>query len=202
MDTLIRIGEVMAGVVPFLIGFIVWVYKKGIKDQASEAKIEGLVTATTDLGKRMTAIEGKEDDLESDIKKVTTSMQTVTNAASSGVRPMVENAKVLFDQQIGLLHEKVNKLTAELHAKINTDTRDVLDAIATLRTDVDIIKDQFARLFDALSAIEVNVTSVLKAAEGEKVRIEGLEKWRATTETNLREIDKSISALKERTSRK
>lgn len=188
MDMVIRILEGALGSIPVLIGFFIWLYKRGGIDATKESRLAAVETG-------LKAIVENQKDAESDL------IRRVASTTTSGVRPAIDNVSANATAQIGALHEKVNKINTDLAASLSAAIQSMQAAMSAIRSDIEIIKTHYGHHVDTLRDVEISVTSALQSAEGEKVRIEKLEAGLARAEENLQRVDRALAKLEARLER-
>ena len=198
MDPNLTVGLIGAGIgtLPVLIVVIAAIYKRGRKDQALKGEIEQLKSELAHrpdfegVNNKIAGLATKEELLQR-----TEQLWNEVSKSPTGSHKIFSHTLEKLDREINELHEKVNHGLAMGVERGSASERRILDQIAQLRADVEVLRHGSSMVVDALNDVEKSVAQLLKNAEADGVRLKGLDKAHDQLEQRIRQLERELSAL-------
>lgn len=198
MDPTLTVGLLGAGIgaLPVLVVLVTAIYRRGKRDQALKGELDAIKTELAHrpdfegVNNKIVGLATKEELLQR-----TEQLWNEVSKSPTGSHKIFSHTLEKLDREINELHEKVNHGLAMGQERGSASERRILDQIAQLRADVEVLRHGSSMVVDALNDVEKSVAQLLKNAEADGVRLKGLDKTHDQFEQRIRQLERDLTAL-------
>lgn len=202
---LVIVSEVVGGAIALVsatAAVMAWIFNLGAKAAKHQAEINTLRTEVDSARVKLRVIVTKADldELQGQVDALTAQLAAVEkdDGGFEELRKDADAVEVRLRQEIDLKTDQVHARVSKVGGEAASRAQATLELVASLRTDIAVMKSGAQKMTDDQAQHEENVAELLKVAAGSNERFKHLERVQERMEGSIETLNRDVATLKGR----